>query len=150
MTTSTRTPRRPGRMSRWLQHTANARTATKIRRRGGTQMGMELLVLHTVGRHSGAPRENPLAFVADDDGWVVVASGGGEHHHPDWYANLLARPGDAAVEVHGARPVPVEASVLQGADREAAWQRLSAAIRSLSKYQAKSARTYPVVRLTPR
>jgi deazaflavin-dependent oxidoreductase (nitroreductase family) len=146
---TTSTAKRPGKFSRWLQQTANARTMSKIRAKGGTQMGMELLVLHTVGRHSGAPRANPLAFVEDDGGWVVVASGGGERH-PDWFDNLAARPHDAAVEVHGARPVPVEVTVLDGAAREAAWGRLSEAIRSLAKYQAKSTRTYPVVRLAPR
>lgn len=148
--TSTTTAKRPGRFSRWLQHTANARTTTKIRTRGGTQMGMELLVLHTVGRRSGDPRQNPLAFVDDGaDGWVVVASGGGERH-PDWYDNLLARPDAAAVEVHGAEPAPVSPQVLHGAERDAAWQRLTQAIRSLDKYQAKSSRTYPVVRLARR
>ncbi|WP_407317821.1 nitroreductase family deazaflavin-dependent oxidoreductase [Isoptericola halotolerans] len=146
---TTVTAKRPGRLSRWLQHTANSRTVSKIRARGGSQMGMELLVLHTVGRRSGAARTNPLAYVEDGAGWVVVASGGGQRH-PDWFDNLTARPGDAAVEVHGARPVPVEVAVLDGPARQAAWQRLSEAIHSLTKYQARSARTYPVVRLTPR
>ncbi|MFV2142943.1 nitroreductase family deazaflavin-dependent oxidoreductase [Isoptericola sp. G70] len=147
---TTTTPRRPGRFSRWLQHTANARTAAKVRTKGGTQMGMELLVLHTVGRRSGHPRQNPLAFVDDGaDGWVVVASGGGQRH-PDWYDNLLARPDDATVEVHGSTPVPITPQVLAGAPREAAWHRLTQVVRSLTKYQARSARTYPVVRLARR
>ncbi|GAA1985832.1 hypothetical protein GCM10009718_23990 [Isoptericola halotolerans] len=150
MTTTSTAPRRPGRFSRWLQHTANARTVARLRRRGGRQMGMDLLVLHTVGRRSGAPRQNPLAFVDDGHpGWIVVASGGGERH-PDWFDNLMADTDRCAVEVHGSEPVPVTAHVLEGDERQAAWQHLSEAIRSLAKYQAKSTRVYPVVRLTPR
>jgi deazaflavin-dependent oxidoreductase (nitroreductase family) len=46
---------------------------------------MELLILHTVGRRSGQPRESPVAWFADgEDAWLIVASGGGSRH-PDWY-----------------------------------------------------------------
>ncbi|MCK0115458.1 nitroreductase family deazaflavin-dependent oxidoreductase [Isoptericola sp. S6320L] len=150
MATATTTTRRPGRFSRWLQHTANARTVDKIRTHGGTRMGMELLVLHTVGRRSGSRRQNPLAYVDDGTGgWVVVASGGGERH-PDWYENLLAHPEAAAVEVHGSEPTGITPHVLAGAERDAAWARLTQAVRSLARYQTKTSRTYPVVRLARR
>jgi deazaflavin-dependent oxidoreductase (nitroreductase family) len=149
MTAASTTAKRPGRFNRWLQHTANGRTVRKIRDKGGPMMGMELLVLHTTGRVSGEPRQNPLAWVQDPDGWIVVASGGGERH-PDWFDNLLARPDDAAVEVHGAAPVPVAPQVLDGAARDEAWTRLAAGISSLAKHQAKTDRTYPVVRLARR
>jgi deazaflavin-dependent oxidoreductase (nitroreductase family) len=38
---------------------------------------MDVLILHTVGRRSGQPRETPVAWFADgEDAWLVVASGG--------------------------------------------------------------------------
>jgi hypothetical protein len=39
---------------------------------------------------------------------------------------------------------------LDGSDREQAWQRITAAQPRYAKYQGKSDRQYPVVRLTPR
>jgi deazaflavin-dependent oxidoreductase (nitroreductase family) len=127
----------------------NARTNARIRRDRATFMGMDLLVLHTVGRRSGQLRESPVAWFADGaDARLIVASGGGSRH-PDWYLNLMADPGRASVELPGGDPVPVTPHRLEGADREAAWQRITAAQPRLAKYQRKTDREYPVVRLTP-
>lgn len=156
MTTSLQTKRRaarqpgtPGALSRWFQRTMNARTNQKIRRGRGTFMGMDLLILHTVGRRSGQRRETPLAWFADgDDAWLIVASGGGSRN-PDWHANLIAHPDQVAIELPGRKPIPVTPRELLGAEREQAWQRIAAAQPRIAKYQAKSTRVYPVIRLTP-
>jgi hypothetical protein len=85
---------------------------------------MDVLILHTVGRRSGQPRQSPVAWFADgQDAWLAVASGG--RLHPDWYLNLVANP-----------------------DRAQAWQRITAAQPRYAKYQRKTDREYPVVRLT--
>jgi deazaflavin-dependent oxidoreductase (nitroreductase family) len=63
----------------------NARTNRKIRRGRGKFMGMDVLIVHTVGRRSGQPRETPVAWFANgEDARPIVASGGGSQH-PDWY-----------------------------------------------------------------
>lgn len=149
--TTTRRPKgTPGALSLWMLKKANARTIAKIRAKGGRMMGMDLLVLHTVGRRTGEPRQSPLAWFDDGDGaWLVVASGGGSRH-PGWFANLTANPDEVRVEVHGAVPVPVTPEVLDGAAREAVWPRVAAAAPHIDKHQRKSARVYPVVRLTRR
>ncbi|RSM47197.1 nitroreductase family deazaflavin-dependent oxidoreductase [Actinoplanes sp. ATCC 53533] len=145
-----RRPGTPGAFSRWMQHTMNARMNRKVRRGQGSFMGMDVLVLHTVGSRSGQPRETPLAWFADGtDSWLVVASGGGSRH-PDWHDNLMAQPGRAAVELPGRDAVPVAPHRLDGADRAQAWQRIAAAQPRIAKYQSKSDREYPVVRLTKR
>jgi deazaflavin-dependent oxidoreductase (nitroreductase family) len=145
-----RTSGSPGGFSRWMQRTANARTNRRIRRGKGRMMGMELLVLHTVGRRSGQQRESPVAWFADgDDAWLILASGGGDRH-PDWYANLTAHPDRVSIELPGRAAVPVTPRTLDGPDRERAWQRIAAAQPRMAKYQAKSGRQYPVVRLTRR
>jgi deazaflavin-dependent oxidoreductase (nitroreductase family) len=140
----------PGRLSRWFQRRANVKTVERIRRKGGTFMGMELLILHTVGRRSGADRQSAVAWFDDGGGgWLIIASGGGDRN-PDWYTNLVAHPDRAAVEVYGSEPVQVTPHLLEGAEREPAWNHIAAAQPRIAKYQSKSDRVYPVVRLTAR
>lgn len=141
----------PNALSRWIQHRANAATAKRIRRKGGRSMGMDMLILHTVGKRSGAPRETPLTWFADDDpdAWLIIASGGGERA-PDWYVNLLADPQQARAEWHGQEPLAVVPQILGSAERERAWRRIVEEQPRIAKYQRKHSRQYPVVRLTPR
>lgn len=139
----------PGRLSRWIQVRASVKTNGKIRAGKGTFMGMDLLILHTVGRRSGQLRESPVAWFEDGDSRLIVASGGGSLH-PDWYVNLMAHPDNASIELPGTDAVAVTPERLEGADRSEAWKRITAAQPRLAKYQKKSERQYPVVRLTPR
>ncbi len=144
-----RKPGTPGRFSRWLQVKMGARASRKIRDGKGQMMGMDVLVLNTVGRRSGEPRATPLAWFADGDSWLVVASGGGSQH-PDWHANLTAHPDKVTVEFAGKPAVPVKAERLGEAERAEAWTRIAEAQPRIAKYQEKSEREYPVIRLTPR
>jgi deazaflavin-dependent oxidoreductase (nitroreductase family) len=139
----------PGAVSRWVQHRMNARMNRKIRRGRGRFLGMDVLILHTVGRRSGQPPQSPVAWFADGhDAWLIVASGG--HEHPDWYLNLVAHPERASIELPGGDTVPATPHRLDGADRAQAWQRITAAQPRYAKYQRKTDREYPVVRLTLR
>ncbi|NEW43428.1 nitroreductase family deazaflavin-dependent oxidoreductase [Nocardia cyriacigeorgica] len=146
-----RKPGTPGAFSRWMQRKMNARTNRRMRRkRSGKVMGMDVLILHTVGRRTGEQRESPIAWFDDgDDAKLVVASGGGTLN-PDWYVNLMAHPDKASMELPGHDAVPVTPQRLEGDDREQAWKRIVADQPRLGKYQAKSKRIYPVVRLTVR
>jgi deazaflavin-dependent oxidoreductase (nitroreductase family) len=113
-------------------------------------MGMDVLILHTEGRHSGQARETPVAWFPDgENARLVVASGGGSQH-PDWYVNLMAQADQASIELPGSDTARVTPHRLDGADREQAWQRIAAAQPRIAKYQGKSDREYPVVRLTLR
>jgi deazaflavin-dependent oxidoreductase (nitroreductase family) len=139
----------PGPLARWVQHRMNARMSRNLRGGRGKFLGMDVLILHTVGRRSGQPRQSPLAWFADSqDAWLIVASGGVAH--PDWYRNLMAHPERASIELPGRDPVPVTPQQLDGADRAQAWQRITAAQPRYAKYQRKTDREYPVVRLTLR
>jgi deazaflavin-dependent oxidoreductase (nitroreductase family) len=127
----------------------NARMNRNVRRGRGRFLGMDVLILHTVGRRSAQPRQSPVAWFADGaDAWLVVASGG--HQHPDWYRNLVAHPERASIELPGRDPVAVTPQRLEGADRARAWQRITAAQPRYAKYQRKTDREYPVVRLSRR
>ena len=58
-----------------------------------SQLFVDSLVLTTIGRKSGEPREAPLACAREAAGsWLVVGSNFGKEHHPAWTANLLANP----------------------------------------------------------
>lgn len=145
-----RKPGTPGALSRWIQRTMNARTNRKIRRGRGHFMGMDVLILNTVGRQSGLQRETPLAWFADGEGARLIVASGGGSQHPDWYVNLMANPDRALIELPGGDTLPVTPHRLDGSDREQAWQRIAAAQPRYAKYQSRSDREYPVIRLTRR
>ncbi|KJK35601.1 hypothetical protein UK23_42735 [Lentzea aerocolonigenes] len=107
------------------------------------------LTLITVGAKSGEQRLNQVQYVADGSSMLVVGSNWGKPHHPAWTANLLKTP-DVQVNVRGSVR-EVHASLLEGAEREAAWQKMVAAWPAFEDYVAKSGgRELRVFRLTPR
>lgn len=114
-------------------------------------MGMDVLFLTTIGRMTGQRRETPVAWFTDgDDAWVVVASSAGSARNPAWYHNIADRPTEVWIELPtDGRRLQVRAEQLQGARREEAWQRITAAQPRYAKYQEKTDRTLPVLRLTP-
>jgi deazaflavin-dependent oxidoreductase (nitroreductase family) len=89
-----------------------------------------------------------VAWFADgEDAWLIVASGG-TTRHTAWHLNLVAHPDRASIEPPGLDAVPVTPHVLDGAEREQAWERITAARHRYAKYQRKSDREFPVVRLS--
>ncbi|MBB5781187.1 nitroreductase/quinone reductase family protein [Nonomuraea jabiensis] len=144
----TRGARQPaGRAFRWL----NTLMARRLRRKGGgTFMGFNALILTTVGRKSGLERTTPVGWFPGKDGsWLIVASAAGAAGNPAWYYNLAAHPDRARIEVDG-RTVPVVAEQLHGAEREQAWQQITAAAPRFTQYQVKTDRELPIIRLAPR
>src|SRR3546814_15412726 len=83
-----------------------------------------VLLLHTIGRRSGAERSSPLAFHQDPDGSLLVVGGaGGQPRLPDWVANLRAAP-RASVTVHPPR-FSLDADALAGPQPHAAVHQLA-------------------------
>lgn len=129
-----------GRVLRW----ANALMA---RRHGRSTLGFDVLILTTVGRRTGVERANPVSWFADPaGGWLIVASANGAAENPAWYHNLVARPAAVRVEVDG-RTTAVTAEVLHGPERDAAWRRIVAAAPRFARYQRRTERELPVIRL---
>jgi deazaflavin-dependent oxidoreductase (nitroreductase family) len=137
-----------GRFSRWMQHRMNGRMIRKVRKGEGSFMGRDVLVLGTTGRRSGERRETPLAWFPDGETKVIVASGG-DTQHPDWFLNLMAHADEATMELPGEAVQAVTPQRLTGEDRERMWAQIAEAAPRIAKYQAKSERVYPLVRLTP-
>lgn len=140
----TRGARQPsGPFFRWLNNVMSRR----LRRKGGTMMGFNALVLATIGAKSGAKRTNPVGWFPGQDGsWLIVASAAGAARNPAWYHNLAANPGQVEIEVKG-RAIPVTAEQLHGADRAKAWQEITTAVPRFADYQRKTDRELPVIRL---
>ncbi len=130
--------------SRWINNQMIRRAR---RKKDGKFMGMNVLVLTTVGAKTGQRRETLLGSFPDgDDAWLVVASFGGSAKNPAWYHNLAAHPDQAEIEI-GGRKLKVTATQLTGAEREAAWQRITTAQPRYAGYATKTDRQIPVIRL---
>lgn len=107
------------------------------------------LTLITTGARSGERRENQVQYVADGDSMLVVGSNWGKPNHPAWTANLLKNP-DIQVNVRG-DVRDVRGTLLEGAEREAAWTRMVAAWPAFQDYVERSGgRELRVFRLTAR
>lgn len=113
---------------------------------GGTEDG-SVLVLRHKGAKTGKIRDTPLMFIHDDDNLVVVASAGGAPDHPGWYHNLMAHP-ETTVNLNG-ETIAVTARDA-GSERDELWQKVVTAEPRFGSYEAKVARTIPIVVLSPR
>jgi deazaflavin-dependent oxidoreductase (nitroreductase family) len=129
-----------------MMRSINNMAAGRIRR-SGKMMGFNALILTTVGAKSGAQRTNPVGwFPGTDDSWLIVASANGGPRNPAWYYNIAAHPDKVRIEVNG-QVVPVTAEQLHGAERDQAWQQISTSSPRFGKYQEKTDREIPVIRL---
>ncbi|WP_327318531.1 nitroreductase/quinone reductase family protein [Streptomyces sp. NBC_01235] len=110
---------------------------------GGPFEGGNLLLLTTTGAKSGTERTTPLAYVRHDDTLLVIGSNLGAPSHPHWYRNLLAHPVvrvELGTETFQALAVPAE-----GARREELFERAVRTAPGYADYQARTARSLPVV-----
>lgn len=129
---------------------ANKLMAGRIGKSGKAFGSMPALVLTTVGRKSGELRQTPLAYIPDGEGnWLIIAAYAGAVNNPAWYYNIAAHPDRVSVELEG-RNHDVIAEELHGQARERAWQRIVDANNRFAKYQEKTDRQLPVIRLTAR
>lgn len=134
-----------GRLQRWL----NKMSVNRFKR-GAKFMGMNALVLTTIGKKSGQVRETPVGwFPGPDSSWLIVASAAGAANNPAWYYNLAAHPDQATITLNG-EVIPIVAEELHGAERQAGWQTVIAAAPRFAEYQTKTDRELPVIRLTRR
>ena len=136
-------------MSDW-----NQQIIDEFRANGGSVQtngfGRGLVLLHHRGAKTGTERISPVAAIADGEGaWLVAASKGGAPQNPAWFYNLLAHP-DVEIETPDDGTVPVHATQLAGAERDAAWARFTARSPGFASYEERTTRTIPVLRLARR
>jgi F420H(2)-dependent quinone reductase len=114
---------------------------------GGRIGRLPVLLLTTIGRKSGRPRTQPLAYTQAGDGYAVIASKGGAAQHPLWYLNLRANP--LAEVTVGRETRRVRARDAQGEERERLWRALADLYPGYERYAQKTRRLIPVVVLEP-
>ena len=115
---------------------------------GGMFEGMPLLLLHDRGAKSGKPYIHPLVYLGEGGRYFVFASKGGAPENPAWYHNLKAHP-DAQIEV-GTETIDVTATELTGEERDRVFREQMERAPQFADYEQKTARTIPVVALTPK
>ena len=114
---------------------------------GSDMNGHRVVILTSVGAKSGKLRKAPLMRVEHEGEYAVVASLGGAPKHPVWYYNLTANP---QVELQdGPAKQDYVAREVDGAERDAWWERAVAAWPDYAEYQKKTDRVIPVFVLTP-
>jgi deazaflavin-dependent oxidoreductase (nitroreductase family) len=147
----TRGSRPAGPFGRWLDKQAGKLGGTRIGRKVFRKlMGCDALVLTTIGRKSGTERTHRIGcFPGKDGSWLIVASAGGTAVNPAWYYNMAAHPDKVQIGIEG-RTVAVTAEQLHGAERAAAWQQITATSPQFARFQQRTDRELPVIRLMPR
>ena len=116
--------------------------------RVGSRMGsMKVLLLETTGHSSGLPRTVGLSHLEVDGRYFVMASYAGEDRDPAWARNLRAQP--RATVTLRSRSTPVVARALEGAEREAMFDRFVEADAAYGVYRERTTRAIPVFELRP-
>jgi len=107
--------------------------------------GLDVLLLTTIGRKTGARRTVPMPYFRDGSSYVLVASFGGNDKNPAWLYNVSANP---AVEVQlGCRKFRARAKVCEDGERARIWSEITRLFPRYLEYQKKTARTIPLVML---
>jgi len=114
-------------------------------RRASTMGGRKILLLTTVGKKTGKARTVPVVPFFDGGETYVIASMGGAPQHPAWYLNLKANP-DVGVQI-GADKWRAKAVPVEGETRDRLWKGIVEQMPNFGKYQEKTSRVIPVVRI---
>ena len=111
--------------------------------------GFPLVLLTTVGAKTGEERTHPLGGFPEGNGsWIVIGSKGGDASHPGWFVNLAKNPDKVGLEV-GNKKFQARPTLLKGSERDDAYAKVVALSPRYGKYQQKTDREIPVIRLTP-
>ncbi|HEV3070760.1 MAG TPA: nitroreductase/quinone reductase family protein [Solirubrobacteraceae bacterium] len=146
-------------ISPYLAEKPGAAAATRLHARilratggriSGRVLGVQtdVLVLRTIGRRSGKPRDAPMFSLKHGDGYAVVASNGAAKHTPAWWHNLQAQP-DAEAFVAG-KSYPVRARAASAQEVNELWPRFVQIYSGYEYYKSIATRDLPVVILEPR
>jgi len=116
-------------------------------RRGYALRWLNVLLLTTKGRKTGALRTVPLPYFVYDGRTFIVASFTGLDQNPAWYVNLAEDP-EVGVQI-GSRRRRCRAVTLGGKERERVWVLISRDWVRYRAYERGTRREIPVVELAP-
>jgi deazaflavin-dependent oxidoreductase (nitroreductase family) len=102
----------------------------------------------TRGAKTGRTRTAPVGGFPDgENSWLVAAMIGGAAGHRSWFLNMAKHPDDIWLEV-GTEQFKVRGESLEGQERAEALARIAKIAPRYGKYQEKTDREIPIVRLT--
>ena len=113
---------------------------------GGRMGGQNVLLLHTVGRKSGARRITPVNYFRDGENYLLVGSNWGKPVQPAWYFNLLQQP-VARIQVKR-HTFQVRARLADEGEYARLWGYVTGLNPFYARYQAQTKRQIPIVILT--
>ena len=88
---------------------------------GGHVAGLQVLLLTTIGRKSGAERTTPLGYFIKDGNYIITASNAGRDANPAWFHNLRANP-HVKLEIQS-QQIEAEAEVAPPEKRISLWSK---------------------------
>jgi deazaflavin-dependent oxidoreductase (nitroreductase family) len=108
------------------------------------------IVLVTIGRTSGQPREARLYAYPDGTGLVIVASDNGKAREPRWAGNLRANP---RAQIRRGRSTKTETVLAHelpdGPERDRLWATAVAGFHYYESMQRRSSRQFAMFLLEP-
>jgi deazaflavin-dependent oxidoreductase (nitroreductase family) len=114
------------------------------RGRIGSKLGTQtILLLETIGRKSGKPREIPIAYFFHEEKYLIVESNWGKDKHADWYLNLRKNP-HAKLTVNG-KTIQVKMHDAQGEEYARLWDFATKKHPPYLDYQKMTTRQIPIV-----
>lgn len=130
----------------------NAANIEEFRASGGRLAAFgdaPVLLLTTKGARTGESRTSPLMYLRDDadpDRVYVFGSYAGADVDPLWIRNVAAHPDDVQVEI-GTESLSASAEVVGEPRRSEIYAEQATRFPQFAEYEAKTARTIPVVAL---
>ena len=105
--------------------------------------GQPIIVVTMRGAKSGKVRKIALMRVEHDGEYALIGSMGGAPKDPVWVHNLRADPNAVTIQ-DGPEPFAVDVREVDGAERDAWWERSVAAFPNYAEYQQRTERRIPV------
>lgn len=110
----------------------------------GSKLGkQDVLILHTIGRKSGADRGIPIAYFAQENRYLIVASNWGKENQASWYLNLQKDP-HARLDVKG-KTLEVKAREALGDEYDSLWKFVTTRHPPYLDYQKQTSRRIPIM-----
>lgn len=118
-------------------------------RLGASAKNMQNLLLRGIRRKSGKKFAVCLPYWVDDEGRrIVVASYAGAQKNPAWYHNVKDTQANPNVTVRdGASVFAARVEILEGDEYERLWERICADRPFYARYQGRTPRRIPLVRI---
>ncbi|HEY9035255.1 MAG TPA: nitroreductase/quinone reductase family protein [Pseudomonadales bacterium] len=113
-------------------------------RLGGHLLGIDMVLMYTVGRQSGRIISTPVAcYRLDDHGVWVHATNHGQEKPPAWWLNLQAQP---EIDIRlGRERYRIRAEESSQEHYEHIWQQLVERQPRIAHYRAQTSRVIPLV-----